>query len=146
MRFEVAKELGEAALACAARQRVPPLSVVVLDAGANIKFAATQDEAGPLRFTIALAKANAAIGMGVSTRQLFALFETGALPDRFAAAISAASAQGFAPQPGGELVLKNGISIGAIGISGASSEQDETIARAAVKAVANNMAKNSASG
>lgn len=139
MRFEIAKELGEAALTIAAQQGVPPLSIVILDAGANIKFAMTQDGAGPLRYTIALAKANAAIGMGMSTRQLFSLFEAGVLPDRFGTAISAASAQGFAPQPGGELVTSNGITFGAIGISGASSDQDEATARAALSAIANRL-------
>ena len=135
MRLEIAQALVEAALVEASQQGLPPLSIVILDTGAHVKFAATQDGAGSLRYTIALAKANAAIGMGMSTRRLFSLFEAGVLPDRFGAAISAASTHGFAPQPGGELVFHNGTTLGAIGISGASSDQDEAIAYAALKAL-----------
>ncbi|KUP94200.1 GlcG/HbpS family heme-binding protein [Tritonibacter horizontis] len=128
MQFEIAKALGEAALSQADQHQLPPLAIVILDAGGLIKFAATQDGAGSLRHPIALAKANAAIGMGMSTRQLYALFEQGVLPDRFATSISTVSTQGFAPQPGGELTRKAGVTLGSIGISGASSDQDEAVA------------------
>ncbi len=133
MRFDVAKALGEVALLRAVRSQFPPLAIVILDAAGLVKFAATQDGAGPLRHPIALAKANAAIGMGMNTRQLFTLFEQGVLPDRFATSISAVSAQGFAPQPGGELIWQAGALIGSIGISGASSDQDEAIAIKALR-------------
>lgn len=135
MQFETAKALGEAALSLAKQHGLPPLSIVVVDAGAHVKFAATQDGAGPLRYPIALAKANAAIGMGTSTRQLYSLFEGEVLPDRFAASISSVATNGFAPQPGGELVMVSGTPAGAIGISGASSDQDEAIARAALQSL-----------
>ncbi|MGH1445305.1 MAG: GlcG/HbpS family heme-binding protein [Cognatishimia sp.] len=133
MRFDLAKALGDAALTSASQRGLPPLAIVILDTGAHVKFAATQDGAGPLRYPIALAKANAAIGMGMSTRQLFSLFEGELLPDRFSNAISSVATHGFAPQPGGELVMVDGLPVGAIGISGASSDQDEAIALAALQ-------------
>ena len=133
MQLEYALALGQSALRNAQDHRMPPLAIVILDTGGNIKFAATQDGAGPLRHPIALAKANAAVGMGMSTRQLFTLFEQGVLPDRFSAAISASSENGFAPQPGGELIVHKGNLLGAIGISGAASDQDELIAQRALR-------------
>lgn len=135
MQLDVAKALGDATLRRAEKNPLPPLAIVILDAGGLLKFAFTQDGAGPLRHPIALAKANAAVGMGMSTRQLYSLFEQGKLPDRFAMSIATVSAQGFAPQPGGELIWKDGLPIGAIGISGASSDQDEAIAIGALQDV-----------
>ena len=135
MRLKLAEQIGIAALAHAAKTGVPPLAIIVLDAGGNLKYAAIQDGAGTLRHTIAIAKASAAIGMGVSTRELHTLFERGLLPDHFATAISAAAPKGFAPQPGGELIHRQGELVGAIGVSGAASDVDESVARFALSSV-----------
>ncbi|GAA6209654.1 heme-binding protein [Cognatishimia sp. WU-CL00825] len=132
MQLELARKIADGAVAHAQKMGIFSLAIVILDAGGNIKYSLAQDNAGSLRHSIALAKANAAIGMGMSTGQLFEIFENGILPDRFSAAISALSPQGFAPQPGGELVNQHGRLVGAVGISGASSLQDESVARAAI--------------
>lgn len=131
MKFEIAEMLAKAALQHADQQNLPPLAIVILDNGGNLKHALVQDGAGPLRFAIAQAKAYAAIGMGMSTRTLYNAFERGILPDRFSSAISAAADGKFAPQPGGELIFHKEGLLGSIGISGASSDQDEAVARAA---------------
>ncbi len=131
MNLSLAENLTRSALKEAMRRNLPPLAIVILDAGGNLKHAVVQDGAGPLRFPIAQAKAYAAIGMGMSSGDLYNLFEQGVLPDRFSAAISAASNGKFAPQPGGELVLREKRLVGAIGISGASSDEDEAVARTA---------------
>ncbi len=133
MKLEYAQRLGERVFEEAKRRGFPPLAVVILDAGGRYKYAACQDGTGTLRFNIAHAKANAAIGMGMSTRDLYNLFEQGVLNDRFSAAITGAADGRFAPQPGGELVTRNGTPIGAIGVSGASSDQDELVARIALR-------------
>ncbi|MGJ8527919.1 GlcG/HbpS family heme-binding protein [Maritalea sp.] len=135
MKHDLAKTLAQTALAIATQRALSPLAIVMLDAGGNIKHATVQDGAGPLRFPIAQAKAYAAIGMGMSTSDLFQLFEQGVLPDRFSASISAAADGKFAPQPGGELVWHDGNIIGSIGISGASSAEDAAVARSALRSV-----------
>lgn len=134
MELRDAETLSQAAVTFALLQRLPPLAIVILDVGGNLKHTIVQDGAGPLRFPIAQAKAYAAIGMGMSTRALYDVFEKGILPDRFSSAISAAADGKFAPQPGGELIYSNEILLGAIGVSGASSDQDEAVARAALRA------------
>ena len=112
---------------------LPPLSIVMLDNGSHLKLAATQDGAGTMRYQIAHGKAATALGMGMGTRQLFELFETGVLADRFANSINGASNGQFIPQPGGLLIYREKTLLGAIGVSGASSDQDEEVAKAAIQ-------------
>lgn len=60
----------------AARQLdLPPLCVVVLDVGCHLKSVMNQDGTGTLRYQIAHGKAAAALGIGIDTVRLFALFE-----------------------------------------------------------------------
>ncbi|NBS10521.1 MAG: heme-binding protein [Burkholderiaceae bacterium] len=70
--------------------------------------------------------------MGMATRQI-----RDRLSDRptFQSALAAASSGRFIPTPGGVLVLnKEGVAIGAIGISGDASDKDEFCAIEAVRA------------
>ena len=121
------------ALELAKKMSINPLSIVVLDSGGHVKAVVSQDGVGIARFEIARAKAAAALGMGVGTRQLYELFEKSVLPDRFAAGITGATNGQFIPQPGGVLIYKETEIIGAMGISGGSSEQDETVAKQAIE-------------
>ena len=51
----------------------------------------------------------------------------------FAACINGATQGQFIPLPGGVLILENGQIIGALGISGASSQLDESVAISAIQ-------------
>lgn len=109
-----------------------PLAVAVLDAGGNLVAFKREDGSGVLRFDIAVGKAAAALGMGMSSRRI---------RDRLAArpafqnALAAASGGRFIPVPGGVLILDAaGSAIGAVGISGDASDKDEYCAIVAVKA------------
>jgi uncharacterized protein GlcG (DUF336 family) len=100
-----------------------PLTIVVLDAGGRIVAAESEDGSGILRFDIALGKAWGALGMGISSRQI-----RDRLSKRptFQNALSAASDGRFVPVPGGVLIEDDaGDTIGAVGISGDTSEKDE---------------------
>ncbi|WP_417684849.1 GlcG/HbpS family heme-binding protein [Roseibium sp.] len=132
--LSLARKICDAAASEGRRLGLGPLAVVVLDAGANVRLVQVDDGAGTLRHEIAQGKATAALGMGIGTRKLFQLFETGVLPDRFAAAISASATSGFIPQPGGVLVMIDGEVAGAVGVSGSSSDADEAVAVSAIKA------------
>ena len=132
VKLKLAQSILSHALTEARARRLPPLSVVILDERSQIKLSVTEDGASAFRQKIAFAKANGALGMGMSTGQLFDLFERGVLPDRFAMSIMFAADGGFAPQPGGELIVWEGEVAGAIGISGASSDEDEVVARTAL--------------
>ena len=109
-----------------------PLSVMVLDAGGNVVSFRREDGCGLLRHDIAMGKAWAALGMGMSTRQI-----RDRLSNRptFQAALAAASGGRFIPTPGGVLILNaHGQAIGAVGISGDASDKDEFCAIEAVRA------------
>ena len=91
-----------------------------------------QDGSGILRVDIATGKAWGALGMGIPSRTI--RDRLGQRP-AFQGALAAASQGRFVPVPGGVLVLDGDDKvIGAVGISGDTSEIDEFCAITAIKA------------
>ena len=127
-----AQNIIEHSLEFARKQGLPPLALVVLDAGAHVKASVCEDRAGTLRYEIALGKASAALGMGFGTRQFHQLIKQGVLPEMFASTINGAAKGAFIPLPGGVLIVDGSGVIGAIGISGANSDSDERVALYAI--------------
>ncbi len=108
-----------------------PLTVVVLDAGGKMIAMQSEDGSGLTRFDIAFGKAFGALGMGISSRLI-----RDRLSERpaFQNAIAAASDGRFIPVPGGVLIEDaDGITLGAVGISGDTSDKDEYCAIEAIK-------------
>jgi len=128
-----AQELLIICLKKARELSMSPLSIAVLDNGGHLKAYASEDGSGTQRGKIAQGKANAALGMGFGTRQFSNLVKQGVLPEMFASTINGANNGEFIPLPGGVLILENDVIIGAIGISGASSNEDEQIAISAIQ-------------
>lgn len=122
----------DAALAKGAELNFKPLTVVVLDDGGNIKGLKREDGCGPIRPQIALGKAWGAVGMGVSSRML----EKVALErPHFINSLGPASGGRVVPVAGGVLIRDTeGVIIGAVGISGDISDNDETCAVAGIEA------------
>ncbi len=116
-----------------ARKNFAPLTVAVLDAGGHLVAFKREDKSGILRFDIAFGKAWGALGMGFGSRTLFERAEEDAdVLHRFwqqqAVAVSSTN-------PGGVLIRDaNGDIIGAIGISGDTSDNDEICAIAGIAA------------
>ncbi|MCU1634653.1 MAG: GlcG protein [Micrococcaceae bacterium] len=109
-----------------------PLTVVVLDAGGHVTAAARQDGASNNRFEIAHGKAYGALALGMGSR---AIMERAEQQAYFIAAAGAALGGRLIPVPGGVLVRDDGGTIlGAVGISGDSSDNDETAASTAIEA------------
>lgn len=109
-----------------------PLTVAVLDAGGHLVAFKRQDGSGILRPEIAVGKAWGALGMGFSSRKI-----RDRLTDRptFVTALAAASQGRFIPVPGGVLIRnRDNHVVGAVGISGDTSEKDEYCAIAGVNA------------
>jgi len=118
-----AEEIIEEAFRHGREHDLFPLTVVVLDAGGRVVAAKSQDGSGIMRFDIAFGKAWASLGMGISSRLI-----RDRLSNRpvFQNALAAASDGRFIPVPGGVLIENaNGETIGAVGISGDTSEKDE---------------------
>jgi len=109
-----------------------PLTVVVLDAGGKLIAMQSEDGSGLIRFEVAFGKAYGALGMGISSRLI-----RDRLSERptFQSALATASDGRLIPVPGGVLVeTADGTTLGAVGISGDTSDKDEYCAIEAVKA------------
>ncbi|MEM6489943.1 MAG: heme-binding protein [Pseudomonadota bacterium] len=111
-----------------------PLSVVVLDAGGNVKAFEREDGASNLRFNMAYAKAYGCIGVGLGGRAMMARAETQAY---FINSLTAAFGGSVLPVPGGILLRAEagGPILGAVGITGDTSDNDEAAGLAAIAAV-----------
>ncbi len=109
-----------------------PLTVVVLDAGGNVVAAERSDGSPNKRFEIAHGKAFGAISIGMGSRALMARAEQ---QPYFVAAAGAAIGGALVPVPGGVLIQDGGATVGAVGISGDTSDNDEAAAVAGIEAV-----------
>jgi uncharacterized protein GlcG (DUF336 family) len=108
-----------------------PIAVAVLDAGGHLLAFKREDGASILRPQIAQGKAWGALGMGFGGRE-FARRATAA--PAFVAALMMASEGRVIPVPGGVLIRgAAGAIIGAVGVSGDLSEQDEACAVQGIK-------------
>lgn len=130
--LEQADCIVAAALAAGRENAMMPLTVAVLDAGGHLVALKREDGSGILRPQIACGKAWGAIGMGISSRLL-----RDRLSDRpsFIAALTATSEGRLVPVPGGVLIKDDdGRILGAVGISGDTSDKDEYCAIEGIKA------------
>lgn len=130
--LEQAAVIVDAALAAGRRQGFMALTVVVLDAGGHLVAAKREDGSGIMRVEIATGKAWGALGMGVATRTL-----RDRLADRpaFQSALAAVSGGRFVAVPGGVLIRDGDARvIGAVGISGDTSDRDEYSAILGIRA------------
>ncbi len=131
--LEQASGIIDAALARGAELGLSPLTVAVLDDGGHLFAFKRQDKSSIMRYEIASGKAWGALGMGRSSRDLARLAEQRPM---FVSALAAASAGRLVPVPGGVLVRDaDSAVIGAVGISGDTSDNDEDCAIAGIKAV-----------
>jgi uncharacterized protein GlcG (DUF336 family) len=109
-----------------------PLTVAVLDAGGHLVAFKREDKSGILRFDIAFGKAWGALGMGFGSRTLF---ERAANTPQFFTMLAAASGGRMVANPGGVLIRDAASDIiGAVGVSGDTSDKDEACALAGIEA------------
>jgi len=109
-----------------------PLTVAVLDAGGHLVAFKREDRSGILRYDIAYGKAWGALGMGFGSRELS---ERSAKNPIFIGALTTIAQGRLVPVPGGVLIkAADGAVLGAVGISGDTSENDEACAVAGIKA------------
>ena len=90
-----------------------------------------EDRSGILRTEIATGKAWGTLGMGFGGREFARRAQTGAV---FLQALMAASDGRVVPAPGGVLIRDGGEIVGAVGISGDTSDKDEICAVAGITA------------
>lgn len=120
------------ALALARHKGYKPMGVVVVDAAAQAIAFAREDGASALRLDIAHGKAGAAVGMGVSSRALAVRAKD--MP-AFFGTIATNAQHPFIPQTGAVLIVNaQGETIGAVGASGGTGDEDEEIVIAGIAA------------
>jgi uncharacterized protein GlcG (DUF336 family) len=111
---------------------LPPLTVAVLDAAGCLVSFKRQDGSSLLRPDIAQAKAFGALGLGIGSRAIAA---RAAVAPAFVSAVNALAGGRLIPVPGGVLIRSSSKAIiGAVGITGANSDQDEACAVAGIEA------------
>jgi uncharacterized protein GlcG (DUF336 family) len=131
LQLDAALKIVSIALAAGRAEEMTPLTIVVLDVTGKIIVSQSEDGSGLMRFDIARGKAWGALGMGMSSRLIRDRLAT--RPSFQAALANVADGQ-FVPVPGGVLVLQgDGTVIGAVGVSGDSSEKDEYCAITGIK-------------
>jgi uncharacterized protein GlcG (DUF336 family) len=109
-----------------------PLTVAVLDAGGHLVALKREDGSAIMRVEIATGKAWGALSMGMSGRLM--RDRLGGRPT-FMAALVGVSDGRWVPVPGGVLILDDEQKVvGAIGVSGDTSDKDEYCAIEAIRA------------
>jgi len=126
-----ARIIADTALDLARRKSFKPLSVAVLDARGARKVVLTEDSTSLKRAEVAFAKAYGALSMGSGSRTLMTMANE--RPHFIAAAMHVADGQ-LVPVPGGVLIRAGSEVVGAVGISGDTSDNDEAAAIAGIEA------------
>jgi uncharacterized protein GlcG (DUF336 family) len=125
-----AQKILDAALAKATELKLKPLVITVLDARGCIKTLAAQDGTSLKRGEVAHGKAFGALSMGMGSRALFKRAQEQAF---FISAVNTMMQGALVPVPGGVLIKDaSGNLLGAVGISGDTSDNDETCAIAGI--------------
>ncbi|MFE7416849.1 heme-binding protein [Rhodococcus sp. NPDC057529] len=131
--LETAKQIVTEARFVARNRGFKPLTIVVLDAGGNVVAAEREDDSSTKRFEIAFAKAHGALALGMGTRALMSRAEQ---QPYFISAAASAIGGSLIPVPGGVLVRNaDKALVGAVGVSGETSDNDEAAAIAGIEAV-----------
>ena len=130
--LEQAQRIVSGALAHGHEAGLKPLSVAVLDAGGHLLAFARADGASTLRPQIAMGKAGGALALGVSSRDI----GTMAIErPTFVASLASIAPHGVIPAAGGVIVVDvDGRTIGSVGVTGDTSDNDERCALAGIRA------------
>ncbi|WP_293573393.1 heme-binding protein [Phaeobacter sp.] len=130
--LDQAKTIIEATRAKGRDMDLKPLSVVVLDAGGHVLAFEREDGAAPGRFAIAQGKAYGAVMLGMAGSAQMARAEQQAY---FMAAVNGVYGGQVVPVPGGVLVRDEANRvIGAVGVTGDTSDNDAEAALAGLAA------------
>lgn len=119
--FEKGRELG-----------LKPLSVAVLDGGGHLVAFERQDGASLLRPQIACGKAGGALALGISSRKIASMADE---RPSFVASLGHLCEHGLVPAAGGVIFTgADGHILGAVGVTGDTSDNDEICALAGIAA------------
>ncbi len=129
--LDIARKILDAALAKATELKLKPLVIAILDARGAVKLTAAQDGTSLMRAEIAHGKAYGALAMGMGSRALFQRAQEQAY---FIDAVNTMAKGALIPVPGGVLIQDGATLLGAVGVSGDTSDNDEVCAVAGIEA------------
>ena len=129
--LDIARKILDVALAKGIEKKLKPLVVTVLDVRGCVKASAAQDGTSLLRSEIAHGKAYGALALGMRSRALFQRAQEQAY---FIGAVNTLAQGRMVPVPGGVLIQDGGVLLGAVGVSGDTSDNDEVCAIAGIEA------------
>ena len=126
-----AQTIVTATLAKGREMGLKPICVAVLDRGGHLIVLQREDGASNLRPQIAMAKASGALGRGVSSRTIG---EMAAERPTFVASLASLTGAEIIPGAGGLLIKVGDELVGAVGVTGDTSDNDEACAAAGIAA------------
>ncbi len=127
-----AKTILEHAFKEQQKQGFKPMAIVVLGSGGGIRASESQDGTSLARPKIAHGKAYGAYSLGLGSR---ALFERAKVEPFFIQAMNSLCDGALVPVPGGVLIRdSDGNLLGAVGVTGDTSGNDEICAVAGIEA------------
>ena len=130
--LDTARKILDAALAKVIDMKLKPMAITVLDARGCVKASIAQDGTSLMRGEVAHGKAYGALAMGLGSRALFKRAEEQPF---FINAVNTMARGALIPVPGGVLIQdQSGSLLGAIGISGDTSDNDEIACVAGIEA------------
>ena len=129
--LKTAQSIIEKTIAKGREHSFKPLTVVVLDNGGHVIAVAREDGASNNRFEIAYGKAHGSLALGMGSRALAARAEQ---QPTFISAVNSILDGKLIPVPGGVLIRDaKGDLVGAVGVTGDTSDNDEIAAVAGVE-------------
>jgi uncharacterized protein GlcG (DUF336 family) len=132
LKLKAAQKIVAAALKEARERGFKPLAVAVYDARGALKAFGAEDLTSLKRGEIAMGKAYGALALGVPSRSIGKM---AAERPHFVAAATHAVGGLLVPVPGGVLIRDGkGALVGAVGVSGDTSDNDEIAAVAGIEA------------
>ncbi len=110
------------------------LTATVIDVAGVVRCTLAEEGSGPTRADVAYAKASTCLAFGASSNTLRGVLEDQPRLDKAFTGMQLLARGNLIPTPGGLLIQKDGKNIGAIGVSGDRSDQDEIAAVAGIEA------------
>ena len=132
--LEIAKIMADACENHQKKTGYRPVTIAIVDSGGDLVLFRRQNNSFLLSIDIAIAKANSSAGIPVPTRTIQDIvYGKDGKPGRVPGLAHSKNIVAF---PGGlPIKTKNGTLLGAIGVSGATGDEDEQCANAALLAV-----------
>ncbi len=129
--LETARSIIAGARAHAGSAGFKPMTVVVLDSGGHVVAVEREDGSSMKRFEIGFGKAHGALSLGMGSRSIM---ERAEQQPYFIAAVTSSVGDALVPVPGGVLVRDSaGDLVGAVGVTGDTSDNDEAAAVAGIE-------------